>query len=55
MKRLSIALTMLVLTATVTPAVAMGQSAMSGQQEASGQAYAGTHVSFDTDERAVTD
>jgi PGF-CTERM protein len=55
MKRLSIALTMLVLTATVTPAVAMGQSATFGQQEASGQAYAGTHVSFDTDERAVTD
>ena len=55
MKRLSIALTMLVLTAVVTPAVAMGQSATFGQEEASGQAYAGTHVSFDTDERAVTD
>jgi PGF-CTERM protein len=55
MKRLSITLTMLVLTATVTPAVAMGQSATFGQEEASGQAYAGTHVSFDTDERAVTD
>lgn len=40
----------LVVTASVAP-VAMGQS--SGQ--ASGEAYAGTHVSFDTSERAVTD
>lgn len=46
MKRLAVALIVLVVTTSVAP-VAMGQS--------SGQAYAGTHVSFDTSERAVTD
>lgn len=46
MERLATALMVLVVTASVAP-TAMGQ--------ASGPAYAGTHVSFDTSERAVTD
>ncbi|WP_137286383.1 PGF-CTERM sorting domain-containing protein [Halorussus salinisoli] len=62
MKRLATALLVLVVTASIAPSVVAGSiapsttspaSATAGQ--ASGQAYAGTHVSFDASERAVTD
>lgn len=50
MKRLSIALVVLVLTASVVPTAAVARTSAQ-----SGQAYAGTHVSFETSAHAVTD
>ncbi len=46
---------MLVVTASVSPATATAGIAAETAEQASGEAYAGTHVSFDAGERAVTD
>jgi PGF-CTERM protein len=54
MKRLATALTVLVLTASIAPATT-ASIASSTARQSSGQAYAGTHVSFDASQRAVTD
>jgi PGF-CTERM protein len=54
MRRLTTALIVLVLTASVVPP-AMGQDATLAREQASGEAYAGTHVAFDASQSAVTD
>ena len=54
MRRVATALIVLVLTASVVPP-AMGQDATFAREQASGEAYAGTHVAFNTSQSAVTD
>ena len=55
MKRVATALLMLVVAASIAPATATAGITSETARQASGQAYAGTHVSFDAAERAVTD
>ena len=63
MRRLATALTVLVLVASIAPSTVAGSIAPAtaasttpnAPGQASGEAYAGTHVTFDAAERAVTD
>ena len=55
MKRVATALLMLVVTASIAPATATAGVTSETAGQASGQAYAGTHVSFDVSNSAVTD
>jgi len=55
MKRVATALMVLVVTASIAPSAVAGTVVSDTTKQTSGQAYAGTHVSFDTENRAVTD
>ncbi|WP_276299884.1 PGF-CTERM sorting domain-containing protein [Halorussus lipolyticus] len=55
MKRVATALLVLVVTASIAPSAVAGTTASKMTKQTPGEAYAGTHVSFDAESKAVTD